>query len=79
MAERAVLLGGRLAAGPRPDGGWTVDCGRDPSPGTPKLVTIRVLVTDDHEPMRTALTMTLWCAVIGMGDLAGSLAWERSR
>ncbi len=25
MNERAVLLGGRLTAGPQPDGGWLVD------------------------------------------------------
>ena len=52
-AERAKLLGGTFTAGPRPDGGWTVDAVL-PKAGEPRM-TIRVLVADDQDLVRTGL------------------------
>ena len=57
MAERATLLGGTLEAGPSPDRGWTVNA------VLPRAalghMTIRVLVADDQEIVRTGLRMIL--------------------
>ena len=57
MTERAELLGGTLEAGPSPDRGWTVNAVL-PRDGTGHM-TIRVLVADDQEIVRTGLTMIL--------------------
>ena len=54
MAERASLLGGTLEAGPSPDRGWTVDAVL-PRSGSPADMTIRVLVADDQDIVRTGL------------------------
>ena len=56
MAERATLLGGTLEAGPGPDGGWTVNA---VLPRRVEHMSIRVLVADDQEIVRTGLAMIL--------------------
>ena len=57
MTERATLLGGTLEAGPSPDRGWTVNAVLPQ--GGPGHMTIRVLVADDQEIVRTGLRMIL--------------------
>ena len=57
MTERATLLGGTLEAGPAAAGGWTVQC-RAAEEGDGSM-TVRVLVADDQEIVRTGLTMIL--------------------
>ena len=57
MTERATLLGGTLEAGPSPDRGWTVNAVL-PTGGAGHM-TIRVIVADDQEIVRTGLTMIL--------------------
>ena len=56
MAERAQLLGGTLAAGPAPGGGWTVTA---ELPREAAVVSIRVVVADDQDLVRTGLSMIL--------------------
>ena len=57
MTERATMLGGTLEAGPRPDRGWTVTA--ELPTRAAFAMTIRVLVADDQELVRTGLTMIL--------------------
>lgn len=57
MAERAKLLGGTLTAGPDPAGGWVVSA-EFPVTGATGM-TIRVLVADDQDLVRTGLSMIL--------------------
>ena len=56
MAERAKLLGGTLEAGPTPAG---VDGAGRAAEGPRRIMTIRVLVADDQEIIRTGLRMML--------------------
>ena len=56
MAERAQLLGGTLAAGPAPGGGWTVTAELPREAGS---MSIRVVVADDQDLVRTGLSMIL--------------------
>ena len=57
MAERAKLLGGTLEAGPNPEP--RMDRRRPCCPGAAPPMTIRVLVADDQEIIRTGLRMIL--------------------
>ena len=57
MAERAKLLGGTFDAGPRPGGGWTVEATLPRRAATD--MTIRVLIADDQDIVRTGLRMIL--------------------
>ena len=57
MAERARLLGGTFEAGPNRDRGWTVHA-ELPKSGS-GCMTIRVLVADDQDLVRTGLRMIL--------------------
>ena len=57
MAERAMLLGGTLEAGPDPDGGWTVSAVLPRR--IPQHMSIRVVIADDQEIVRTGLAMIL--------------------
>lgn len=67
MTERVSLLGGVLSAGPRPEGGWSVDAmlpkarhARDLlSQEHDRVMTVRVLVADDQDIVRTGLVMIL--------------------
>ena len=56
MTERVQLLGGTLHAGPSPKGGWAVTAELADG-GTP--MTVRVLVADDQDLVRTGLSMIL--------------------
>ncbi len=57
MMERADLLGGTCEAGPDPGRGWTVTAVLPRAGG--RRVTVRVLVADDQEIVRTGLTIIL--------------------
>lgn len=57
MIERADLLGGTCAAGPGPGRGWTVTAVLPPWRGAG--MSVRVIVADDQEIVRTGLTMML--------------------
>ena len=56
MTERAELLGGRLSAGPAVAGGWQVTA---VLPAGDVTMSLRVLVADDQEIVRTGLAMIL--------------------
>ena len=57
MTERAALLGGSLEAGPAPSRGMDRACRA--AEGGAGSMTVRVLVADDQEIVRTGLTMIL--------------------
>ena len=56
MAERAALLGGTCRGRPGPERGWAVDA---TLPREVPRVTIRVLVADDQDLVRTGLRLIL--------------------
>jgi DNA-binding NarL/FixJ family response regulator len=56
MAERAKLLGGTFDAGPRPAAAGP---SQPPSPSSGDDMTIRVLIADDQDIVRTGLRMIL--------------------
>ncbi len=56
MTERAKLLGGTFEAGPNRNRGWTVQA---VLPRPRRLMTIRVVLADDQEIIRTGLRMIL--------------------
>ena len=59
MAERAKLLGGTLDAGPNRNRGWTVQAVLPRGRRRTGIVTIRVVLADDQEIIRTGLRMIL--------------------